>query len=288
MSSPSEDIGDKPLGLSLDDATRLDGAAGTYTTVLSQAWEIWGPSGGYLAALALRAAGLSAEISRPAGFYCQFLRSPSFDRVELEVNFLKRSRHSEALSVQMTQHGKGILHALVRTAAHGPGYEHDLASAPDVASPTELRSTEELWSVEQRPPFSFWENVERRPIDQRFAPKSGADERSRPVVREWVRFRPRGCFDDPFVDAARSLILLDTYGWPAAFRKHRDGRFIAPNLDTGAWFHRASLHSQWLLIDHESPIAEHGLLGVNGRVWDLERRLLATGGAQLYCMPSGG
>ena len=45
--------------------------------------EIWGPSGGYLAALALRAAGLCAEIPRPASYYCHFLASPEFDEVEL-------------------------------------------------------------------------------------------------------------------------------------------------------------------------------------------------------------
>jgi acyl-CoA thioesterase len=110
-------------------------------------------------------------------------------------------------------------------------------------------------------------------------------EGRQPIVREWVRFRPVGCFGDPFVDAARSLILLDTYGWPAAFRMHRDGLYIAPNLDTSAWFHRSSLHSEWLLIDHECPVAERGLLGVSGRVWDLDRRLLVSGSAQLYCIP---
>ena len=56
--------------VALDQATRLEGDAGRYSVVLSDAWEIWGPSGGYLAALALRAAGDCAEIPRPASFYC--------------------------------------------------------------------------------------------------------------------------------------------------------------------------------------------------------------------------
>jgi acyl-CoA thioesterase len=279
-------MGENVLGVSLGDATGLDGGPRTYSTALSQAWEIWGPSGGYLAALALRAAGLTAEIARPASFYCQFLRSPSFGPVELDVSFLKHSRRSEALAVQLTQEGNAILHALVRTAPDAPGYEHEEADAPDVASPEELRSTDELWSDEERLPFAFWDNLERRPIDQQFRPTSSTGECSSPVVREWVRFRPVGCFDDPFVDAARSLILLDTYGWPAAFRSHRDGTYLAPNLDTSAWFHRPGLHSEWLLIDHECPVGEHGLLGVSGRVWDLDRRLVASGGAQLCCIPT--
>jgi acyl-CoA thioesterase len=276
----------KPLGVSLDDATKLEGGPETYSMILSEAWEIWGPSGGYLAALALRAAGQSAELAQPASFYCQFLRPPSFGRVDLDVGFLKRSRRSEALVVQLTQEGKAILHALVRTAADAPGYEHNETNAPDVPSPEALRSTDELWTDEERPPFAFWDNVERRPIDQQLTPPmSSAGERSSPIAREWARFRPVGRFDDRFVDAARSLILLDTYGWPAAFRMHRDGAYLAPNLDTSAWFHHWSPQSEWLLIDHECPVAERGLLGVTGRVWDDDRRLVASGGAQLCCIP---
>jgi acyl-CoA thioesterase-2 len=278
-------MGEKLLGVSLDDATKLEGGSGTYSTVLSRAWEIWGPSGGYLAALALRAAGSTAEIAQPASFYCHFLRSPGFGRVDLDVSFLKRSRRSEALVVELTQENRPVLHALVRTAADAPGYEHERANPPDVPSPQALQSTEELWTEEERPPFAFWDNLERRPLDQQFKPTS-SDKTSSPAVREWVRFRPVGCFDDPFVDAARSLILLDTYGWPAAFRMHRDGTYLAPNLDTSAWFHHLGLRSEWLLIDHECPVAERGLLGVSGRVWDLDRRLVASGGAQLCCIPA--
>jgi acyl-CoA thioesterase len=174
----------------------------------------------------------------------------------------------------------------VRTAAETPGYEHERTNAPDVPSPQALQSTDELWSDEERPLFAFWDNLERRPIDQQFSPTSSTSERSSPIVREWVRFRPVGCFADRFVDAARSLILLDTYGWPAAFRMHRDGAYVAPNLDTSAWFHQFGLQSEWLLIDHECPVGERGLLGVSGRVWDLGRRLVASGGAQLCCIPA--
>lgn len=286
--SPPEEIADAPLGVALDLATALEDDAGSLSTVLSHAWEIWGPNGGYLAALALRAAGLRAEIGQPASIYCQFLSSPEFDRVELEVEQLRRSRRAEALMVRMTQAHKLVLQALVGTAADAPGYEHQLAHAPVVATPEELKSTEELWSAEQRPPFRFWENVERRPVDQLFTPRGAAGEERAPLVQEWIRFRPSGSLEDPFVDAARSLIVLDTYGWPAAFRTHHDGVYIAPSLDTSAWFHQFNPRSEWLLIDHECAIGARGLLGVNGRVWDARGRLLATGSSQLCCVPARG
>lgn len=284
-SSP-EDTPSVAQGASLDLATQLDGKTGRYSARLSEEWEIWGPNGGYLAALALRAAGSSADLEQPASFYCHFLRSPDFAEVQLDVSLLKRSRRSEALAVQVAQQGKPILHALVRTASNAPGYEHQHARAPEVPPPGALRSAEDLWSEDERPPFRFWENLERRPVDQRLTPRSPVAEHAQPVVREWVRFRPVACFDDPFLDAARSLILLDTYGWPAAFRVHRDGAYIAPNLDTSAWFHLFSPRSEWLLIDHECTIGERGLLGVSGKVWDVEGRLLASGQAQLCCVPA--
>jgi len=71
------------LPIGLDEATRLEGEDRSFSIRLDEAWEIWGPSGGYLAAIALRAAGRCAEIPRPASFYCHFLSAPSFDEVEL-------------------------------------------------------------------------------------------------------------------------------------------------------------------------------------------------------------
>jgi acyl-CoA thioesterase II len=265
----------------LDRATQLDGEGGSYSTHLSRAWEIWGPNGGYLAAIALRAAGMRAEIRQPASFYCHFLRSPDFDHVELDVSFLRQGRRSESLAVSMTQRDLPVLQALVRTAADAPGYEHQQAQPPGVSPPEALKSIEELFPKHERPPFPFWENIERRPIDQSMTSEPGPA-----IVREWARFRPDPCFDDPFLDAARSLILLDTYGWPAAYRMYRDRSMIAPNLDTSAFFHRFSRRSEWLLIDHECIAAHHGLLGVSGRVWNTDGQLLASGSGQLCCLPA--
>ena len=68
--------------------------------------------------------------------------------------------------------------------------------------------------------------------------------------------------------------------------KYQSWEYLAPNLDTSAWFHHFNPASEWLLIDHECTVADHGLMGVNGRVWDTDGRLLATGSAQLCCIPN--
>jgi acyl-CoA thioesterase-2 len=263
----------------LDHATRVTPKDDGYVACLSKDWEIWGPNGGYLATIALRAAGAVAQIKRPASFYCHFLSSPAFDVVELEVSVLRQGRRAESFAVEMTQLGKPVLQAMVKTAAEAPGYSHQHPSAPEVPLPENLKTYEELHPARQRPPSSFWENIERRPVDQ-----STTEEPQAPVIRAWTRFQPTACFEDPFLDAARALILLDTYGFPAAYRHYRSWEYLAPNLDTGAWFHHFSPDSEWLLIESECAVAAGGLMGVGGRVWDRGGKLLASGSAQLCCI----
>ncbi len=269
------------MAADLDHATRVERQGDLYLAQISGDWEIWGPNGGYLAAIALRAAGQEAEIPQPRSFYCHFLSSPAFDVVQLEVRPIKRGRRAESFAVEMTQAGKPILHALVKTAADGPGYSHQQLVAPEVSPPAMLKSYEQLLSADKPWPFSFWDNVERRPVNQ-----DRSDQPSPPTIREWTRFRPQPCFADPFLDGARSLILLDTFGFPAAYQKYRSWEYLAPNLDTSVWFHRFSPACEWLLIDHACILAEHGLMATSGRVWDTDGRLLATGSAQLCCIPN--
>lgn len=264
----------------LDEATQVSGADGQLSASLSDQWEIWGPNGGYLAAIALRAAGSVAQIQKPRSFYCHFLSSPSFDRVEIEATSLKRGSRAESLSVGMSQQGKPILQALVKTAVDGPGHTHQHPTMPDVPSPDQIEQYEYVPGPD-RPAFRFWENVERRPIPVESGDRS-------PIVRVWTRFRPTACFEDPFLDAARSLILLDTFGFPAAYQRYRSWDYLAPNLDTSLWIHRFNPACEWLLVDHECSVAADGLMGVSGKIWDTEGRLLATGAAHLYCIENPG
>jgi acyl-CoA thioesterase len=263
--------------------TRLDGKDGHYVARLSKDWEIWGPNGGYVAAIALRACGREARIKRPASFAGHFLAVARFGAIDVDVTVVRRGRRSESLLVSMQQEGRTVFHGIARTAAEGPGFEHDVARAPEVRAPEDLKSYDELFPDE--PPFyPFWQNVESRPLwPERFSEEVRSRE---PLFQQWFRFRPRATFDDPFLDAGRLLLLIDTMSWPAASQPYPNGEFIAPNLDVSAWFHRLQPGSAWLLGDHECSIAEAGLMGTSARVWGEDRRLLASGGAQLMCVPA--
>jgi len=267
--------------------TRVSGEDGRYTATLVDDWAIWGPNGGYIASVALRAAGAESVFSRPATFKCQFLAPGRFDAVDIAVRSIRRGRNAEALSVVMTQGDRTLLSALAWTVPdvdeQTPRMEHDFAPMPAVPPASELmesREIDERWGLEQHP---FWENFERWPVHWR-PPEER--EPTAPSFECWHRFVPQPSFDCPFTDAARSLLLIDTNGWPAAHRPYVDEQpYIAPNLDVAVQFHRSARDSELLLCQSEAPVAAEGLIGTRGRVWDESGRLVASGSAQLLVRP---
>ncbi len=274
----------------LERDTRLEsipGQEGLYQIKLSEDWRIWGPNGGYLACIALRAAGFEAKVARPSSFHAHFLSVAHFDEVQVKVTPLRLGRRAESFRVTMMQAGKPILEALVRTAAEVPGLEHDVTQMPDVAAPGSLRNIEQLrvdFGKQDDSRHAFWNNIERRPVDPEAI--RGEWRAGPPTCLEWLRFRPASCFDEPFLDAGRALLLLDTLTWPAACQPHApDPTFTAPNIDVTAWFHTNAQDEPWLLGDMESNIASGGLMGTTGKIWRPDGRLVATGGAQLFCIP---
>lgn len=271
--------------------TRLEQVGeGRFRATLSRDWEIWGPNGGYVASIALRAAGEVAQVKRPASFSGHFVSVGSFDAVDVEVRTIRAGRRAESLAVSIAQRGKPLFEGLLRTAAQGPGLEHDVAQIPEQTPPSELRSIQEvveeqLGDEAEGPSFPFWLNFDVKPIwPERIS--AAPREAYEPIFREWYRFTPRACFDDPFLDAARSLMMIDTASWIAASQPYPNSGFTAPNLDVTAWFHRFEPRAEWLLLDHRCRVAEAGLMGTDACIWSESGKLLATGGAQLFCIPN--
>lgn len=262
--------------------TQVEGRHGVYRANVVEDWEIWGPNGGYVAALALRAAAAESPLQRPVTFACHFLGAAKFDAVELAVAELRVAKRAASYRVSMTQRDRPILEALVWFAAEGEGLAHDHAMMPGVPGPDGLKSWEDLGFT---PPFTFWHNVEARSIGY----TGPWEERppGEPTFQQWYRFRPRSAFDDPIVEAARLMIVVDIIPWPAATRAST-GRlpFIAPNLDLTVRFHRTPGEGEWLLGEGESPIAEDGLISGSARVWSRDGRLLASGEQQMLCRPA--
>jgi acyl-CoA thioesterase-2 len=211
---------------------------------LSRDWAIWGPAGGYVAVLALRPAGALSPFARPASLSCQYLSVAAFEPALVDVTLERAARTACAQRVQVTQAGRPILNAQVWSVAPVPGLEHHQTSPPAVPGPEELLPIEALMP-DAPPPFPFWDNVESRPIE--FSPLWPPKEPLPPIWRSWTRLRPTATFDDPWLDAARSLILLDVQSWPAAHRHDawRDPPFIAPSLDLYVAFHEPAGAEPW-------------------------------------------
>ncbi len=254
---------------------------GRYQATLSADWEIWGPMGGYVAACALRAAGRAGGHPRPAAFSCHYLGVARFGVVDIVVETRKRGRTAGAQRVEVTQEGRPILDAMVWSVGDEvEGLEHDDTVAPAVPGPDELSGMDELMPKDAKRPYPFWNNLDAKPIDFE---ASWPPPESRPARwQQWLRFRPTATFDDPWVEAARCLILVDLPSWPSAHRRHawREPPFIAPTLDLNVAFHRPSTGEDWLLCDGEAPLSTDGLFGWTARVWSRGGKLHASGGGQ--------
>lgn len=258
---------------------------GRYTATLAEDWRIWGPNGGYLGAIALRAAGAAASQPRPASIAVHFLGVAAFEPVDLEVTTLRSTRRAESLRVSMRQHGKPVIEAMVWAVADGiEPLEHQHAVMPAVDAAETIPTMEERMAAAgvEGPPFPFWVNIDNRGLQWRADwPPPGPLP---PEARWWCRFRPTATFDDRWVDAGRSFVLADTFGWPAASAAHAwrvgpDGapQFMAPNVDIHVTFHAFDPAEEWLLVDAYSPTGADGLLGANVSVWSAAGRLIASG-----------
>jgi acyl-CoA thioesterase-2 len=244
---------------------------GRFVAMVHPDWEIWGPCGGYVAA---------SPLVRPASFFCHYLSVASFAPVELEVTPLRTGRTVLAQRVAMSQEGRPVLDAMIWSVGEVEGLEHEDVDPPDVPDPDASPRWADLRPDEDRPAMRFWDNFDQRPLQwSEEWPPPGPQP---PTWRAWVRPRPTASFEDPWVDAARSLIVLDVGSWPAGSRPHMylEPPFIAPSLDLYAAFQYPGSASDWLLLDAHSPVAHGGLLSWTGRVWSRERRLIASGGGQ--------
>jgi acyl-CoA thioesterase II len=269
--------------------TAVRGGDGAYTANLSRDWEIWGPMGGYVAAVALRAAGAHSRFERPASIVGHFLGVAAFDEVQLTTTTRRAASRAESIAVSMTQGGKPIFDALVWSVATGvAGLDHDRSRMGDVGAPEQYPTVaENLARMDEapNPPFPFWNNFESRPI--KWVDNWDEREADEPVWESWERYVVEPDPSDLYLCAARLLVLVDVGSWPGVTRLHVDTKGLyAPSLDLACEFHRIAPGSSPLFVRGEAPSGADGLLGTHQQVWSRDRELLASGVSQLLCRPA--
>jgi acyl-CoA thioesterase len=239
---------------------------GIYSAVLSKSWDVWGPNGGYLCALMMKAVGEEAQGCVPVSYMGQYLRSPRFDAVHINVECIKRGKLTSAYDVCMVQDEKIMVRATVWVGIpRATTMDYQLQNQADGFIP--------LQDATGKPPVGpmpMWDNLEIREVTSRGGHYS-----------HWYRFLPDIDLTKPFADAARSLILIDTMQWPARyFMEDTPPEYVAPSLDLYVQFHQFNSTSQWLFSEASTNVARHGLVAGSATVWDEEGQLLASGGSQ--------
>ena len=266
--------------------TKVTGSVGRFSARLSRDWEIWGPNGGYIASIALRAAGEHSKFGRPVSISGHFLGVATFDDVIIEAKTLRLTKRAESIRISIKQGSNAIFEALVWTCAPMEGLEHELALIPATYDPESVPPTSERLAgegIEQS--YRFWSNLDERTLTW----SSHAEWLERtpeyPSFERWYRFLPTSTFDDLWVDACRSLILIDTIGWPAVTNLHIDSGNIAPSIDIACSFRRARINEPWRYAQATSVSANAGVVGSEAKVWARDGALLAMGTSQLLCRP---
>lgn len=250
------------------------------TATLSRDWNIWGPNGGYVSAIALRAAGAVVPPDhRPATISVQYVSPGAFEGADCQVAVVKKGRNAWLLNVALAQNGRTFLQAQVWTTNKADGPSLAEAVKPSAPAPAGLKNVAEHLGPERALTMSgFWSNIECRPLE--FIPWE--DRQPGPAtLREWHRFI--GFMNgDAFLDACRPLILIDTLIWPTHARGvGRPPDYVAPSLELTVWFHDRCGDGDWLFVDAAADFAAGGLIHGGARIWSEDGRLLATGGSNL-------
>jgi acyl-CoA thioesterase len=260
-----------------------------WSRLVHRDWEIWGPNGGYMVALALRAAGMHSGRHRPANVSVHFLGVAGFDEpVIVAASTLRASRAATSVQVEIVQGDRRVLQAMVWAVdAEMPGLDHVHSEPPDVPPWHRLPTLDERWEASSQPRvgsrYRFWDNFDQRPpswIDD--WDNRGSLE---PVYLNWLRFVPLGRFDDPWIEAARLALLVDLGAWPAVSARHNQQEYIAPSIDMSCEFHHLDDVPEWLLLHGTSPHAGAGLVASHQQVWAEDGRLMASGISHLLCKP---
>lgn len=259
----------------LIEATALAPADDGYVVTLDPGWDIWGPAGGYIAAIALRAVReRAAQGHRPVTITGQFVRVARPGTLDVRIEAVKEGA-SALFAVTLAQQGGPIFLAQVWTTARSEPSLPVTPTMPDVPPPDALRDQGELAGARGIQPNRFWRNLEARPVHFRTYSDPPAPV---PNQYRWMRFREWSAGDDLFFDAMRTALLIDLGIWPGHWHKLTEtASYLAPSLDLTVYFHGSEPAGDWLLSDADSDVSGNGLISGRVRMWSRDGRALATG-----------
>jgi len=265
--------------------TEVRDVEGTLVAEIGRAWEAapGTPNGGYLAGIALRAAGLRRGDLRPASVHCAFLKRAAYGRAQVSVRELRQSEQSACLSISLEQAQSTILQATVwLTHPLTPGYDFQDSGFPDAPAPDGCRDV--LAGVPAAPCWRDVEFLSPMPDPSSVGPKD-------PFFRAWHRFRNEPLEQgDAFLSAARLLFLADVRAFGPVLCQRGCSFLELPHLaltlDIYAQFHEQLAADQWLLMDATVEAARAGCVGSHVQAWSGSGRRLASCTVNNVCKPN--
>jgi acyl-CoA thioesterase len=264
----------------------LNGADGRYrlepdATLEGQPGNIFG---GVLLGIVMRAAGLAASATRPASAAVQFLRPATMSEpLDIEALSLKRGRSSELLAVSVTQAGKTVAEAQIRATDEGEGpiCAPSETPPPELGDPFSLPDMWEIQSGDGRKPPGISAHWEDRTDDFEPGQRHGSF---------WNQLRPAVTFADPFLEAARYTLALDSGGGAVLNLLSTEvyGRSESPwgfsNLDALIHFHQPR-GTEWIYTTTRVVTGSDGLASTQTQNWSSDGNLLATNMSQIAFFP---
>lgn len=253
--------------MSFAEATDVDEVGeGRYLGAVHEGWDIAGrANGGYLIAIAARAAGLACGLPDPVSVTAHFLSPVEAGPVSIDTEILKAGSRFTTVRATMSRDRRPLLALLgsygaLEVRAEPPAERVD-AAPPDLPPPEQCVKAEptETWP----PPFMGRVDLRLHPEDALLDGRPSGE----PRVRGWFRFP-----DDETLDTLGLLVAVDAFP-PTVFNAALPITWT-PTLELTSHV-RARPQSGWLRCAFTTRFITGGFLEEDGEVWDASGRLVA-------------
>lgn len=254
-----------------DDSSVTLNSENRFSATIAPGWDIAGnANGGYLLAIAARAASQAAGGRMPASVTAHFLAPGRPGRVSIDTCVEKQGRRFTTVSAKMADESRPVLAMLGSFA----GRDTDLHPVTRIAAaPPEMPPPEDCILVEPTetypPPFMGR-------VELRLHPDDAGMTSGIPRFRGWFRLR-----NDEAIDSFGLLVAVDAFP-PTIFAAKLPVGWT-PTLELTAHL-RGIPNPGWLRCEFTTRFISGGYLEEDGEIWDSSNRLVAQS-RQLALLP---
>ena len=242
-----------------------------YAAEIEPGWDIAGTAnGGYLMAIAARAASEVAGGRIPVTLTAHFLSPGKPGPVRIDTRLEKRGRRFTTVTARLSDSNRTLMTLLGSYAASPPqpsGVERIDAGPPDIPPPDQCIPIEPTETFP--PPFMG-------KVELRIHPEDAAFGSGTPRFRGWFRLR-----DAEAIDSFGMIVAVDAF--PPTIFNARLPVAWTPTLELTAHL-RGRPEPGWLRCEFTTRFITGGLLEEDLEVWDSTGRLVAQS-RQLALLP---